>query len=75
MEVQKSFKAGVVQFDIINGQIETNMDRVFAALGDLAGGGEYGLSEFGRTAHDYWMKAAQEGWASPDPVVFSGTFM
>ncbi|MBA3010506.1 MAG: carbon-nitrogen family hydrolase [Proteobacteria bacterium] len=36
MEPQKIFKAGVVQFDIINGQIETNMELVFATLGDLA---------------------------------------
>lgn len=39
MDLKKKFKAGVVQFDIINGQIETNMDRVFGNLERLASQG------------------------------------
>ena len=34
---KKIFKAGVVQFDILNGQIGANMDRVFDRLDSLAG--------------------------------------
>ena len=35
----KKFKAGVVQFDVINGQIEANMDKVFENLELLASQG------------------------------------
>jgi predicted amidohydrolase len=36
MELKKKFKAGVVQFDVKNGQIAANMDRVFENLEHLA---------------------------------------
>jgi omega-amidase len=39
MDFKKKFQGGVVQFDIINGQIETNMDRVFENLEFLASQG------------------------------------
>ena len=39
MNSQKTFKAGVVQFDIVKGQIETNMDEVLANLEHLASQG------------------------------------
>jgi omega-amidase len=35
MDPKKKFQAGVVQFNIVNGQIETNMDMVLANLRDL----------------------------------------
>ncbi len=36
MDLQKTFKTGVIQFDIIKGQIEANMDVVLANLKQLA---------------------------------------
>ena len=33
------------------------------------------LQEYGETAHDFWIKEASQGAASPDPELFRGSFM